>query len=39
MKKGEVREDAEGLANMRHLEKSIDWLGRAIKPHLNDYSR
>jgi multimeric flavodoxin WrbA len=35
--RGDVREDAEGLANMRHLGKSIDWLGRAVKPHMDDY--
>ncbi|MFZ3044934.1 MAG: flavodoxin family protein [Desulfatirhabdiaceae bacterium] len=39
MEKGEVIDDAEGLANMRHLGKSIDWLGRAIKPHLDHYPR
>ena len=35
--KGEVLEDEEGLANMRHLGKSIDWLGRAITPHISSY--
>lgn len=35
--KGAVAEDEEGLANMRHLGKSIDWLARAIKPHLAAY--
>jgi multimeric flavodoxin WrbA len=35
--KGEVLEDAEGLANMRHLGKAIDWLGKAIKPHIAEY--
>jgi multimeric flavodoxin WrbA len=37
--KGEVSEDQEGLANMRHLGKSIDWLGRAILPNLQNYPK
>ncbi len=37
--KGEVSEDQEGIANMRHLGKSIDWLGRAIKPVMGSYPR
>ena len=37
--KGEVLEDEEGLANMRHLGKSIDWLGRAIVPHISEYPK
>ncbi len=37
--KGEVLKDEEGLANMRHLGKSIDWLGKAIKPHINNYPK
>ncbi|HWR93010.1 MAG TPA: flavodoxin family protein [Desulfobacterales bacterium] len=37
--KGEVNEDQEGLANMRHLGKSIDWLGRAILPNLQNYPK
>jgi multimeric flavodoxin WrbA len=35
--KGEVREDQEGLANMRHIGKCIDWLGKCIRPHRADY--
>ncbi len=35
--KGEVREDQEGLANMRHIGKCIDWLCKCIKPHMADY--
>ena len=35
--KGEVLEDEEGLANMRHLGKCIDWLGRAIIPKIDHY--
>jgi multimeric flavodoxin WrbA len=37
--KGEVLEDEEGLTNMRHLGKSIDWLGRAIKPNIANYPK
>ena len=37
--KGEVLKDEEGLANMRHLGKSIDWLGKAIKPHISSYPK
>jgi multimeric flavodoxin WrbA len=37
--KGEVLKDDEGLANMRHLAKCIDWLGKAILPHMGDYPR
>lgn len=37
--RGDVMEDAEGLANMRHLGKAIDWLGKAIKPHMADYPK
>jgi multimeric flavodoxin WrbA len=35
--KGGVLDDAEGLANMRHLGKCIDWLGKAISPNLKNY--
>ena len=37
--KGDVLEDEEGLANMRHLGKSIDWLGKAIKPNIANYPK
>jgi multimeric flavodoxin WrbA len=37
--KGEVLKDDEGLANMRHLAKCIDWLGKAVAPHVGDYPR
>ena len=37
--KGEVLKDDEGLANMRHLAKCIDWLGKAIVPHMGHYPR
>jgi multimeric flavodoxin WrbA len=39
LNKGEVLKDEEGLANMRHLGKCIDWLGRAIFPNLDKYPR
>ena len=35
--KEEVLEDSEGMANMRHLGKSIDWLGKSIKPNIASY--
>ena len=37
--KGAVSNDAEGLANMKHLGKSIDWLGKIIKPNLESYPK
>ena len=37
--KQEVGEDEEGLANMRHLGKAIDWLGKIVKPNLDSYPR
>ena len=37
--KGEVRDDEEGMANMRHLGKVIDWLGRSISTAKIDYPR
>ena len=39
LNKGEVVEDKEGLANMRHLGKCIDWLGKAIKPDIANYPK
>jgi multimeric flavodoxin WrbA len=36
---GEVSKDGEGMSNMRHLGKAIDWLGRAIKPQLANYPK
>ena len=35
--KGEVETDDEGMANMRHLGKVIDWLGRAVKSAPYEY--
>ncbi len=37
--KGDVLEDEEGLANMRHLGKCIDWLGNAIVPNIDSYPK
>ena len=39
LREGDVREDEEGLANMRHLGRSIAWLGEAIQPHVEKYPR
>lgn len=37
--KEDVLADDEGLANMRHLARSIDWLGRSIKPNMESYPK
>ena len=37
--KADVLQDEEGLNNMRHLGKCIDWLGTAIQPAMNNYPR
>jgi multimeric flavodoxin WrbA len=37
LKKEEVKSDTEGMANMRHLGKVIDWLGRSVKPNMDSY--
>ena len=39
LEKGDVLEDEEGLANMRHLGKSIDWLGRKIEASHDSYPK
>lgn len=36
---GEVNHDGEGMNNIRHLGKAIDWLGRALKPQLASYPK
>jgi len=36
---GDVASDAEAMRNMRHLGQAIDWLGRAVKPHLAGYPK
>ncbi|MDR0827833.1 MAG: flavodoxin family protein [Desulfovibrio sp.] len=35
--KGDVQGDAEALANMEHLGRAINWLGKAIAPHKDSY--
>jgi len=37
LNKKEVEDDDEGMANMRHLGQTINWLGKSIKPNLSDY--
>ncbi len=39
LSRGDVADDAEGLNNMRHLGKSIDWLGKLMKPTIESYPR
>lgn len=39
LQKAEVANDDEGMANMRHLGQAIDWLGKAIHPHLASYPK
>ena len=39
LNKGEVIEDKEGLANMRHVGKCIDWLGKSIKPNIATFPK
>jgi hypothetical protein len=34
---GEVARDTEGLRNMRHLGRTLDWLGRAMKRSESPY--
>lgn len=37
--KEDVAEDTEGMDNMRHLGKTIDWLGKAMQPTIESYPR
>ncbi|MBU0946710.1 MAG: flavodoxin family protein [Proteobacteria bacterium] len=39
LNKGEVMEDNEGLANMRHIGKCIDWLARSIQPNIANFPK
>lgn len=39
LNKEEVKDDAEGMANMRHLGRSIAWLGKAIEPVRDEYPK
>ena len=34
---GQAADDAEGLANMKHLGNAIDWLGRAVRAAATPY--
>ena len=34
---GEAGKDAFALENMRHLGRAIDWLGKAVVPHMAEY--
>ncbi|QJB57118.1 flavodoxin family protein [Pseudodesulfovibrio sp. zrk46] len=37
--KGEVLDDPEGLDNMKTMAETIDWLGRAMKPHQGTFPK
>lgn len=37
LNKEDVKDDDEGMANMRHLGQAIDWLGKSIIPNLDEY--
>lgn len=39
LSKADVLEDDEGLANMRHLGKAIDWLGKAMQSVSSNYPK
>jgi multimeric flavodoxin WrbA len=39
LRREEVTEDTEGMVNMRHLGRAIDWLGKAIQPALASYPK
>ena len=39
LNKEEVLEDSEGMANMRHLGKTIDWLGKSMKPNIAGFPK
>ena len=39
LQKEEVLEDTEGMANMQHLGKAIDWLGKSIQPNIASYPK
>lgn len=39
LEKGEVRNDAEGMANMKNLGQNIAWLGKAIEPHMGSFPK
>jgi hypothetical protein len=39
LRREEVTEDAEGMANMRQLGRAISWLGKTIQPALASYPK
>ncbi len=39
MEKGAVAEDTEGVDTMKQLGKTIAWLGKAMKPHMQSFPR
>jgi len=39
LKKGEVKADEEGLSNMRNVGETIAWLGKAMKPIMDDFPK
>ena len=39
LNKEEVLGDDEGMINMRHLGRTIDWLGKSIKPNIATYPK
>jgi len=39
LNKEEVKDDDEGMANMRHVGRSIAWLGKAIEPVKAEYPK
>jgi multimeric flavodoxin WrbA len=39
LKPGDVKDDQEGMANMKNLGETIAWLGKAIKPHMESFPK
>ncbi len=39
LEKEDVKGDEEGMVNMRHLGRTIAWLGKAIAPNLGDFPK
>lgn len=39
LNKQEVREDQEGMANMRHIGRAIAWLGKGLGPIKDEYPK
>lgn len=36
---GDVQKDDEGIRNMNHLGRMIDWLGKSIAPHIDSFPK